>query len=158
MTTPPVGVPAADHPESIAAAADSYRLWGWPVSLRGDQVSLSLDRDVVAVIAPASLANKVQAILTERRCPAGLLTHPCAPEHRVLLAGEPYGVPLPWPSVVDLACGSLLLPPPMTPRGPVTWTDFPDRNALTLCREIDLFAAVRTLLRDRRRAAPTLKG
>lgn len=33
----------------------------------------------------------------------GQLIHPYSPEHQVLLAGEPYGVPLPWPSGVPVA-------------------------------------------------------
>lgn len=37
-----------------------YQAWGWPVSLRGDQVWLSL---TVALTFPASLAEPVTAIL-----------------------------------------------------------------------------------------------
>jgi len=65
----------------------------------------------------------------------------------VLLAGESYGVPLSWPSGVQVATGMLPLPPTVTPRGPVTWVHLPEANTLRLSREIDVFAAVRTALR-----------
>ncbi|MGQ0719226.1 MAG: hypothetical protein ACT4NP_18320 [Pseudonocardiales bacterium] len=44
--------------------------------------------------------------------------------------------------------GVLLLPPTVTPRGPITWVRPPGENSLRLCREIDLFGAVRTALND----------
>lgn len=132
----------------LVAAATGYRaLCGWPVTLRRDQVWLSLDRDVVAWIIPTDLATEVPAILTARRCPVPVLTHPDEPQHHVLLVGEPYGVPLPWPPQVRMAIGTLPLPPTMTPRGPVTWVHLPETSSLRTCREIDIFAAVRTVLR-----------
>jgi hypothetical protein len=36
----------------------------------------------------------------------------------------------------------------MTPRGPLTWAHPPQADALRLCREFEVFAAVRTALRD----------
>lgn len=71
-------------------------------------------------------------------------------QHRnwIVLAGEPYGVVLAWPSEVHRASGSLPLPPTTTPHGPITWVHPPPSNALQLCREIDVFGAVRTALRD----------
>lgn len=130
------------------ATAASYRSWGWPVSLRRNQVTLDLDDQVVAIILPTDLATEVTAILAARRCPVPALAHPCAPTHRVLLAGEPFGAELPWPAPVQQVAGTLPLPPTATPRGPITWVRTPQPEALRLCREIDLFAAVRTALRD----------
>ncbi|MGH3777964.1 MAG: hypothetical protein ACRDRR_19895, partial [Pseudonocardiaceae bacterium] len=80
-------------------------------------------------------------------CPLSLV-HPDTPEHRVLLAGERYGVALPWPPGVHRASGTLPLPPTKTARGAVTWVHPPEADALRLCREVDVFAALRTALRD----------
>lgn len=96
------------------AAAASYQRWGWPVTLRRDQIWLALDHDVVALVVPALLAVDVAAILSTRRCPPLVLAHPYAPEHRVLLAGERYGVALPWPLGVCRITGNVLLPPTLT--------------------------------------------
>jgi hypothetical protein len=41
-----------------AAAAATYQAWGWPVTLRGDQVWLGLDRSVVALLVPVRLAGR----------------------------------------------------------------------------------------------------
>ena len=69
-------------------------------------------------------------------------------QHRVLLAGERYGVALPWPPGVHRASGTLPLPPTKTAGGPVTWVHPPEADALRLCREVDVFGALRTALRD----------
>ncbi|MGH3804926.1 MAG: hypothetical protein ACRDTD_33235 [Pseudonocardiaceae bacterium] len=130
------------------AAATCYRAWGWPVTLRRDQVWLGLGDDVVALAIPVSLAPQVTAILRQRRCPPPLLAHPYAPEHQVLVAGERYGVSLPWPPGVHRVTATLLLPPTMTLRGPITWIHPPEPNALRHCREINVAAAVRTALSD----------
>lgn len=130
------------------AAAIGYRVWGWPVVLRGDQLWLNLEPDTVALIIPLPLAEQVIAILNQRRCPPLVLVHPDTPEHRVLLAGERYGVALPWPPGVHRSTGTVPLPPTMTPRGPVTWMHSPEQDALRLCREVDVFAALRTALHD----------
>lgn len=103
------------------ATAVGYRAWGWPVTLRRDQVTLNLDRHMLALIIPIGLASKVKTILAARRWPAPVLAHPSTPSHRVVLVGEPYGVALPWPAQVQRATGTLPLPPTVTPRGPVTW-------------------------------------
>ncbi len=57
-------------------------------------------------------------------------------------------VTLPWPHQVHQVTGVLLLPPTVTLRGPITWTRPPRQDSLQLCREIDLFGAVRTALND----------
>lgn len=127
-------------------AATTYRAWDWPVTLRHDQISLDLRHEAVALIIPTLLATDVTRILRQRRCPTPVLAHPYVPEHRVLLAGEQFGVALPWPSTVHRVTGSLLLPPTATPRGPVTWVQPPEPHALRLSREIDLLGALRTAL------------
>lgn len=130
------------------AAAVGYRAWGWPVGLRRDQVTLDLDRHVVALLIPTGLDIDVAAILAARGCPAPVLAHPDVSGFRVVLAGEPFDAALPWPSGVSQVTGMLPLPPTVTPCGPVTWVDLPaGAEALRLCREIDVFAAVRTALR-----------
>ncbi|MGH3813153.1 MAG: hypothetical protein ACRDUV_11950 [Pseudonocardiaceae bacterium] len=126
-------------------AAAVYDGWGWPVTLRRDQVWLALGSEAVALMMPVALAARVATVLTRRRCPPATLTHPYAPEHRVLLAGEPFPVPLPWPPKVHRVTTNLLLPPTMTPRGPLTWARSPHPTALALCREIDVLAALRTV-------------
>lgn len=145
-TAPPADAISSDS--GPLAAALYYRVWGWPVTLRGDQVWLSLDRDTVAVIIPMPLAGQVTAVLSQRRCPPPALVHPDTPDHRVVLAGQPYGVTLPWPPGVHRADGAVPLPPTMTARGPITWVHPPEADALRLCREVDVFAALRTALCD----------
>lgn len=140
--------PAPDSIEVTAGpllAAAGYRALGWPVSVHREQVALRLDGDAVALIIPTTLAAKVTAILATRRCPAPVLAHPQAPAHRIVLAGEPFGVPLPWPDEVRTATGAVLLPPTLTPSGPITWVELPDTHMLAYCREIDVFGAVHTL-------------
>jgi len=147
----PAMVSPADDARSDAgplAAADGYRAWGWPVTLRGEQVWLNLEPDTVALIMPVPLAAQVTVILNQRRCPPLALVYPETPEHRVLLAGERYGVALPWPPSVHRASGTLPLPPTKTAGGPVTWVHPPEADALRLCREVDVFGALRTALRD----------
>ncbi|MGH3571820.1 MAG: hypothetical protein ACRDUW_08330 [Pseudonocardiaceae bacterium] len=39
------------------------------------------------------------------------------------------------------------LPPTKTARGPVSWVYPPEADALRLCREVDVFGALRTALR-----------
>ncbi len=67
------------------AAALGYRAWGWPVTLRGDQVWLSVGGDVLALVMSSLLAAEVSALLARRRCAPAVLAHPYAPEHRVLV-------------------------------------------------------------------------
>ncbi len=139
--------PPADDARPLAAAV-GYRVWGWPVSLCGDQVWLNLEPDAVALVIPVLLAEQVTVILSQRRCVPLVLLHPDMPEHRVLLAGERYGVALPWPPGVHRTTDTFPLPPTMTQHGPVTWAHAPEADALHLCREIDVFGALRTALRD----------
>ncbi|MGH3754276.1 MAG: hypothetical protein ACRDRP_16585 [Pseudonocardiaceae bacterium] len=145
--TPTVASPVGDDTRPPAAAG-CYRLWGWPVTLRGDQVWLSLEPDIVALIIPMVLAAQVTTVLNQRRCPPLALIHPDTPDRRIVLAGEPYGVGLPWPTGVHRATGAVPLPPTMTACGPVTWAHPPEADALWLCREVDIFAALRTALLD----------
>ncbi|MGH3828151.1 MAG: hypothetical protein ACRDQX_13430 [Pseudonocardiaceae bacterium] len=127
-------------------AAVAYQAWGWPVTLRGNQVWLDLEPDTVALIIPLPLAEQVTAILNQRRCPPLALAHPDAPEHWVLLAAQ--RVAPPWPRYVHQITGALPLPPSVTPRGMITWAYPPEANALRLCRELEVFAALRTAMRD----------
>lgn len=144
---PPVTAPAhgiGSAPGLLAAAAH-YRAVGWPATLRHNQVSLSLTDEAVALIMPTTMAAEVTTILATRRCPAPVLAHPHAPDHRIVVVGEPFGAPLPWPDEVHTTTGSLLLPPTCTPLGPVTWAHPPQDHALNCCREIDVFGAVLAL-------------
>ncbi|MGH3900827.1 MAG: hypothetical protein ACRDTA_21805 [Pseudonocardiaceae bacterium] len=149
---PPPPVTTGDtrvDPDPLAATA-GYQAWGWPVTLRHDQIRLNLDGDTLALIIPVLLATEVIAILATRRCPVPVLAHPYAPEHRILLVAERFGVTLPWPPGVHQVTGTLLLPPTVTPRGPITWIQLPEPEALPLCREIDVLAALHTALNDPR--------
>jgi hypothetical protein len=132
------------------AAVPGYRKLGWPLILRHEDVVLDLDvLGAVAVIIPTDLATRVAALLTRRRCPPTVLGHPALPHYQVLLAGERYPVPLGWPAGVHRITGTVLLPPTSTARGPVCWVHPPEPAALKLCREFDLFAALRAALTDR---------
>lgn len=115
-----------------------------------DRPLLSLGSTTTALLIPLGLADRVRAILAARSCEVPILIHPDAPEHRVFLAGEPHEVPLPWPQSVQVVGGTLPLPPAVTPRGPVRWHNAPDRHEPDTSREIDVFGAVQTLLRDAR--------
>jgi hypothetical protein len=147
LGTVPPGESGADA-AGLAAGGAAYQGWGWPVTLHRDQVRLSLHCDVSAWALPVPLGTEVTEILTRRRCAPPVLAHPYAPEHHIVLTGERYGVPLPWPHQVHQISGVLLLPPTATPRGPITWIQPPQEDSLQLCREIDLFGALRTTLRD----------
>ncbi|MGB6164774.1 MAG: hypothetical protein WBF75_19825 [Pseudonocardiaceae bacterium] len=124
-----------------------YQAWGWPVTVCGHQVWLTLEPDTVALAIPVLLAAQVTGILNHHRPPPTLI-HPETPEHWVLLAGRCAEGALPWPAWVHRATGTLALPPTMTEHGPITWTHPPEADARRLCREFDVFAALRTALRD----------
>lgn len=146
----PVGelpVPGAT-PIHRRASPEGYAALGWPVTVRGDQVLLTLDGDVTALVLPTTLAVQTMQVLIGHARPAPILTHPDAPERRILIACEPYGIPLPWPDEVQVVTGQLPLPPTVTPRGVVAWTHLPDGHPLTFCREIDLLGAVHTARRS----------
>lgn len=150
------GPPTDTGPPSEATSLDggipsvgmTYRGWGWPVAQGGDQIRLHLERDAVALIIPISLAAGVREILIARRSLPAVVIHPYAPDHRILLAGERYAMALPWPPGVHRLTGTLLLPPTVTPRGPLVWAHPPQENSLRLCREIDIFGALRLALMD----------
>ena len=114
--------------------------------LHSDQVRLSLSRDVSALAIPIPLGTEVTQILHQRRSAPSVLAHPYTPEYQIMLTGERYGVTLPWPHQVHQVTGVLLLPPTVIPRGPITWIHPPQADSLRLCREIDLFGALRTAL------------
>ena len=148
-------VPAPDAAREPGATARvgavlAYRELGWPVTARAGQVSLNLDLDLdaVAVVIPAGPAARAAQILDERRCPPAMLTHPALATHRVVVAGERYGVALGWPTGVHRVTGTLLLPPTVTTHGPVRWVRPPRQHTLRLCREIDVCAALNTALRE----------
>lgn len=84
-------------------------------------------------------------LLATRRCRAPMLVHPSTPAYRILLTGEPYGIPLPWPDEVRIATGHLPLPPTRTATGPVSWAQLHHDHMLGCCREIDVFGALHTL-------------
>lgn len=137
--------PAAAHrPEGVA----DFRELGWPVNILDDRVLLTLGSEASALVLPVGLADKAQAILAARQRPAAVLVHADAPEHQVFVAGEPHGTPLPWPPTVRAVTGTLQLPPCTTPDGTVMWHYLPDNHILRMCREIDIFAAVRTAWHD----------
>jgi hypothetical protein len=144
----PPGGPDTAGAAGLVADGACYQGWGWPVMLHRDQVLLSLHREVSAVAIPLSLCTEVLEVLTRRRCAPPVLAHPYAPENRIVLTGERYGVRLPWPAQVRGITGVLLLPPTVTARGSITWTRVPREDSLLLCREIDLFGALRTALSE----------
>lgn len=130
------------------ATGVAYQRLGWPITLRHREALLHLERDTdaVALIIPTPLSTEVADILTDRRCPPPVLTHPAMPTHRIIVAGERFGLPLTWPTEVYRITKTLLLPPTVTTRGPIHWIRPPVPNALKLCREIDVIAALRTAL------------
>lgn len=122
ITSSPPPLPAATDrtrvdPDPLVAAAN-YRTWGWPVTLHRNQISLNLDGDTAALIIPTPLATEGTTLLARRRSPAPVLIHPYAPAHHILLAGERYGMTLPWPPGVHQITGTLLLPPTHDPARP----------------------------------------
>jgi hypothetical protein len=148
-----VGSPSPDLPPPAGqispgmapgTAAATYQGWGWPVTLRANQVHLTLGRQAVALLVPVALAAETAALLAAQRCPPAVLAYPDTPDYRVLLAGQPFGVPLGWPPDVYRITATVLLPPSITPRGPVSWLHPPHPLVLILAREIDLAAALYT--------------
>lgn len=142
-TPPSSGLDRADPARPVSSGV-TYQQWGWPVTLHRDQVRLSLDRGVSALMIPIGLGAEVIPVLIRQRCAPPVLAHPYALEHHIVLTGERYGIRLPWPEQVHQVTGVVLLPPTRTPRGPITWITTPQSDSLHLCREIDLFAALRS--------------
>jgi hypothetical protein len=121
-----------------------YSALGWPVHLQGDQLVLPLGHCATAQIVPVELAAAITPILAALDRPVPVLVHPDAPDCGVVITGEPYGVPLPWPETVQVVTGMLALPPSRTPHGPVHWYQQAPHHPLATCREIDVFSAMRT--------------
>ena len=126
----------------------SYEAWGWPVTQHCAQIRLSLDRETSAIAIPIPLSSELIQFLAARHCAPAVLAHPDLPEHHIVLAGESYGVALPWPPGAYQVTGVLMLPPTVTPRGPITWIQPPNQDSLRSSREIDVFGALRAVLRD----------
>lgn len=147
----PVTVPRAEgisgETDPLVAAV-SYQAWGWLVTPCGHQVWLTLEPNTVALAIPVLLAAQVTGILAQRGCPPPTLIHPETPEHWVLLAGQRSERVLPWPTWAHRVTGTLPLPPTMTTHGPLTWVHPPQADTLRRCREFEVFAALRTALRD----------
>lgn len=125
----------------------TYQAWGWPVTQCGDQIRLSLECEASAIAIPIRLSTELIQILAARHCAPAVLSHPDVPEHHIVFAGERYGVTLPWPPGAHQVAGALMLPPTMTPRGPITWIQPPYEDSLRLSREIDVFGVLRAVLR-----------
>ncbi|HEY6423530.1 MAG TPA: hypothetical protein VIY28_09855 [Pseudonocardiaceae bacterium] len=136
------GVPQQGRRATPEEAA--YRKAGWPVRRQGSQVVLPLGQCATARIVPADLAEVITQILTALARPVPVLEHPGAPGCCVLIAGEPFSGPLPWPAQAQVVTGMLVLPPSQTPHGPVRWHRQAPIRPLANCREIDVFAAART--------------
>lgn len=146
LMTRTMSVPAQalDHANSkVTITVPIYQAWGWPVTHDGDQVRLRLDRCITAIAIPITHSVATSQILTARRCAPPVLTHPRSPDHHIILAGERYGVRLTWPPSVHQVTDTLLLPPTL---GSLAWIQLPERDSLRLCREIDVFAALRIAL------------
>lgn len=154
---------SAERPAGSADRADSaglmggttYRAWGWPVAHHRDRVRLCLHHNVSAIAIPILAGTEIIQILIARRCVPPVMAHPSYPEHHILLAGERYGVTLPWPVGVHPVTGAVSLPPSLTRGGPVLWIRPPQADSLRLCREIDIFAALRTVLNVSRCPRPS---
>jgi hypothetical protein len=161
-STPTIGKPPTDSSNNagagLAAGGIAYQRWGWPVTLHGDQVRLNLYSDVSALTMPVPLCTEVTQILTDRGCAPPVLAQPSTPEHHIILTGERYGVPLPWPPQVHQVTGILLLPPTVTPCGPIIWSQPPQEDSLRVCREIDALGALRTVLHDSPLGDPPSSG
>ena len=146
---PPANSPDSDYAELINGVA--YQAWAWPVTQHWDQIRLRLDGDVSVIAIPLPLSTKVIQLLTARHCDPAALAHPDTPEHHLILTGERFPTPLPWPPGVYQITDTLTLPPTITPRGPITWIRAPHADSLQLSREIDVFGALRAILGDSHR-------
>ncbi|MGH3673796.1 MAG: hypothetical protein ACRDSH_24715 [Pseudonocardiaceae bacterium] len=147
--TRPVVEPAADSAASTdvrSVDGADYQAWGWPVTHHPDQILLGPRDEASAIAIPILLSTAVTQILTTQGCVPAVVAHPYTPEHHIVLTGERFGVTLPWPPGVYQILGALILPPTMTPRGPLTWIQPPCQDSLRLSREIDVFGALRTVL------------
>lgn len=126
----------------------AYTRWGWPVFQHRNLIQLSLDGGTAVIAIPIPLCIRVTQILTARHCCPAVLAHPYTPSHRMVLVGERFSAPLPWPSGVYRVNSPLMLPPTRTLDGPITWVQPPSKDSLRLFREVDVFGAVRTALSE----------
>ena len=152
--TAPAVTPPVDSPDSDDARLSNglaYQAWAWPVTQHHDQIRLRLDCDVSAIAIPIVLSTQLIELLTARHCDPAVLAHPDTPDHHLILTAERFPAPLPWPRGVYQITGTLLLPPTMTPRGPITWIRPPHQDSLHLSREIDVFGALRAIHADSHR-------
>ncbi|MFY9807180.1 MAG: hypothetical protein WAK86_07910 [Pseudonocardiaceae bacterium] len=152
-TAPAVG-PPVDGPDNDDAGLineATYQAWDWPVTQHRDQIRLRLDCDISALAIPIPLSTEVIQLLTARHCDPAALAHPDTPEHHLILTGEKFPTPLPWPPGVHQITDTLTLPPTTTTHGPITWIRHPHQDSLHLSREIDVFAALRAILSDSHR-------
>ncbi|MGH3871841.1 MAG: hypothetical protein ACRDSR_10075 [Pseudonocardiaceae bacterium] len=140
---PPADARTSTGEHATGPDGTTYSALGWPVHLRGDHVVLPLRHDTAAHVVPVELVETIMPILTSLDRPVAVLLHPDAPGNGIVITGEPYGVPLPWPDTVQTVSGMLVLPPSETPHGPVSWWYQAPAHALGTYREIDIFAAVR---------------
>jgi len=143
-TEHPAARPESDCDGLVGRA--TYDAWGWPVTQHCEQIQLTSQCDASAIAVPIPLSAELIRILTERRCAPAVLADPDAPEHHYVLVGEKYGAMLPWPPNVHQITGAVMLPPTMTPAGPITWIKPPSKDSLRLSREIDVFGALRATL------------
>lgn len=149
LTVAPVGPDPAripgPTPITQRATPAGYAALGWPVSTRGEHVSVRLGTELVAYLVPHELADRTHQVLRDRERPAPVLAHLHLPGQRIVLAQSPFGVPLPLPERVQPVRGSLPLPTGPAARGLVRWVHLPDGHPAGFAREIDLCAALRQL-------------
>ncbi len=145
----PVDSPDSDDAELINEV--TYQAWDWPVTQQRGQLRLRLGCGISALAIPIPLSTEVIELLTARHCDPAVLAHPDTPEHHLILTGEKFSTPLPWPPGVHHITDTLTLPPTTTPHGPITWIRPPHHDSLHLSREIDVFAALRATLSDSHR-------
>jgi hypothetical protein len=152
--TAPAVVTPVDSPDSHDAGLlneVTYQSWAWPVTQHRDQLRLRLDCDISAIAIPLPLSTEIIQLLTVRHCDPAVLAHPDTPDHHLILTGEKFPTPLPWPPGVHQITDTLTLPPTNTPHGPITWIRPPHQDSPHLSREIDVFAALRAILSDSHR-------
>ena len=107
----------------------------------------AVDGETIVGVTGVAPPGTCQPTGTQRlRMAPAVLAHPYAPDHHMVLTGERFGSPLPWPPDVYQVTGAVMLPPTMTICGPITWVRSPSKDSLRLSREIDVFGALRTVL------------
>ncbi|MGH3937585.1 MAG: hypothetical protein ACRDTG_02975 [Pseudonocardiaceae bacterium] len=119
--------------------------------MRDVQLRLRLDHDIVALIIPVPLAAEVTDILIRGHCPPAVLAHPYAAEHRILLAGERIRCDAAPATRSTPGHRHRVAPTHHGSSRTVTWVHPPQQNSLRLCREIDVFGAIRAVTTKGRR-------